>query len=231
MSPALTIGLLWVAAIGGHLALSSDFVRPRLLEAVGRLPFQGIFSVVSLAAFVPLFVVALEHVGTGNELWNLGMAGRVVASIITTVAFLILGHGVVSPPPSSMLFTGSVGVSGVARITRHPVAAAFFLIGVAHIIANGMPEDLVFFAGFSVFALATTWHQDRRKRRDVEGYEAVWQSTSFLPFLAVARGQQSLGMAAREMRAIGHVAGVLLLTLVYVFHGRLFGATPHGWGL
>ena len=63
---------LWIAFAATHLGLSSLRLRPRLIAALGELGYQGVYSLVALATFVPLVAVYFDHKHTGPLLWDLG---------------------------------------------------------------------------------------------------------------------------------------------------------------
>ena len=224
MTDTLLIIAAWAAFTFTHILLCADAVRPRLGGRLGALPFQGIYSAISFATFVPIFVLYLgdgRHVGP--EFYMPPSILRVGTILLMGLASLLLGAGVVSPAPSSFPGRGKPEAHGVWRITRHPVSAAFFLIGLAHLLVNGHASDLAFFGGFCVFTAAATRHQDLRKTKSVEGYALFRWQTSFLPFVAILRRKQSLGLALREWPARAAVVGAVIFVALYVLHGALFG--------
>jgi len=224
MTDTILVIAAWAAFTLSHIVLCDDAVRPKLVERLGELPYQGVYSLVSFATFAPIFVIYLgsgRH--AGPELYMPPSYLRVGTILLMGLAALLLGAGVVSPAPSSFLGRKKPEAHGVFRITRHPVSAAFFLIGLGHLLVNGHTSDLAFFGGFCVFSLAATAHQDKRKSKSVEGYALFRWQTSFLPFGAVLNRRQSLGLAMREWPAKSAVVGAVIFVALYAMHGALFG--------
>src|SRR5262249_38951171 len=149
MWEAFVIVFLWVLFGGSHIVLSSSFVRPQLVAKVGDRAFQGIYSLVALATFIPLCVYYGHHKHTGPQLWRsflgLDLIDKDLNVLLMALAFILLVSGLVARPPSSLLASGTPEAYGVTRITRHPTFAAFFLFGIAHCLMNGTLADLAFF--------------------------------------------------------------------------------------
>ena len=65
----------------------------------------------------------------------------------------------------------------------------------SHLVANGDLPSLLFFGAFALISGCGMVLIDRRKRKVFgEGWSAFQDSTSLLPFVAVARGRQSLDL-------------------------------------
>ena len=69
METTLLIGGFWAAFAGTHVWLSSARTRAALIARVGPQPFQGIYSLVALATFVPLVWIFARHKHAGPLLW------------------------------------------------------------------------------------------------------------------------------------------------------------------
>ncbi len=223
MTETLTILCWWAAFTASHILLSSDLIRPRLAGLLGERPFQGVYSLISFATMVPIFWVFLSNRHAGPELYSPPVPLRIMGVLLIGLALLLLGNGIVSPAPSSMMSSEMPQARGITRITRHPIAAALFLFGLGHLLEMGWAGDLAFFGGFCVFALLGTWHLDARKSAHREGYASFRNATSFFPFLAILRGKQPLGAALRELPWQGVTLGAGLFVGFYLGHGWLLG--------
>ena len=92
MHETLSIVGWWAAFTATHILLCSDKIKPRLVAKIGVLPFQGLYSAISFATFIPLFSVYLgggRH--AGPELYAPPEALRPVAIILVGLGLLLLG--------------------------------------------------------------------------------------------------------------------------------------------
>ncbi len=226
MGTTLLIGGFWAAFAGTHVWLSSARTRAALIERVGPQPFQGIYSLVALATFVPLVWIFARHKHAGPLLWmTLGppTIARAVSYVLMALALILVVASLLpsSTPPSSMLPHGPAEAHGMLRITRHPMLAGFGVFGVAHVLMNGSLGDVLFFGGFPLFAWIGARHQDSRKVRTVPGYETLVATTSVVPFTAILAGRQRL--VVRELPFAVLAIGLVATVVVRTYHHRLFG--------
>jgi len=182
---ALWIAAFWILFAATHMGLSGQGLRPRLVARLGDRGFQGVYSLVALATFVPLVWSYYAHKHTGPYLWNLVRLPGVkwIGYGLMGAALVLVVAGLVQPSPASMR-PGKPLVRGVARITRHPLFMGFGLWGVAHLLlAMVHASELAFFGGFAIFAVVGCEHQDQRKLATLgESYRAYVAATPFLPF-------------------------------------------------
>jgi uncharacterized membrane protein len=220
MSPALEILLLWLAFGATHIGLSSQRVRPRLAGLLGERPFQGLYSIVALALFIPLVGGYFENKHTGPWLWELPESAALVwtLNLGMGVACVLLVTALVRRSPAALV-PGSAEVHGIDRITRHPMVMATVIFGLLHLIPNGAASDVAFFGGFVGFGLLSAWHQDRRKLASGgEAYRSFHAATPLLPFT----GRETL-RGLRELSPLITAAGVGLAVVVRYFHPAWFG--------
>jgi uncharacterized membrane protein len=223
---ALLVGALWAAFAGTHLCLSSARARATLIARVGPQPFQGLYSLVAFATFVPLVWIYATHKHAGPLLWT-AIGPPPVALVVnhvlmaTAMALFVASLLPASTAPSAMLARGPARVHGVLRVTRHPMLMAFALFGVAHLLVNGSLGDVLFFGGFPLFTWIGARHQDGRKRREVAGYDALVAATSIVPFAAILSGRQRL--VARELPLPALAGGLILTVVIRWYHHPLFG--------
>jgi uncharacterized membrane protein len=217
---AAAIAFWWLAFAATHMALSSLRLRPRLVAALGERGFQGVYSLVAFATFVPLVATYFRHKHEGAFLWYLGgytpMRWLMYAGMALALT-LVLG-GLIRPSPASIK-PGKAEAAGVLRITRHPLFMGVGLYGVLHLlVARVNATEFAFFAGFPLFACLGCWHQDQRKLATAgEEFRRFHASTSFLPF---GGSQWTRGLA--EMPA-ALALGIGSAALLRLLHPRLFG--------
>lgn len=220
MSAALQVVALWLGFAATHIALSSNRLRPRLVGAVGERPFQGLYSLISLAFLVPLCSVYFANKHSGPWLWVIepGQALEWILDAGMGVAFVLLFSGVLRPSPASFL-PGDPTPGGIHRITRHPVHMALGIFGLLHLLPNGSTTDVAFFGGLALFALVGTLHQDRRKLASGdEEFRRFYEGTPFLPFTG-----RETWRGLCELRLVPLVLAVIATVGVRYFHGALFG--------
>ncbi|NNL67294.1 MAG: hypothetical protein HKP30_13685 [Myxococcales bacterium] len=221
MSPVSQIALLWLAFAGSHVLLSSRALRPRITGRIGERAFLGLYSLLSLALFVPLVSIYLDHRHEGAFLWTVSMTPVVTWLVyaLMTVGILLVVAGLVAPAPTSLLGErGAPPVHGMVRITRHPLIMGFGWIGLVHLIPNASPTDVAFFAGLPAFAVLGCRHQEQRMResRGPE-FAAFLAATPFLPFT----GRETL-RGLRELPAWLWIVAVAASAAIRWAHGPLF---------
>ncbi len=188
MGAVSTIVVLWLAFAATHMGLSSHTLRPRIVAATGELAFQGLYSVVALAIFVPLVWVYFANPHAGPHLWYLGPGPGVrwpmYAAMALALTLVIGGLFTPSPVMAAGGRSPEARVRGVLRITRHPVFMGVGIFGLVHLwVANVNAAELAFFAGFPIFAVLGCAHQDRRKLASLGApYASFCAETSLLPF-------------------------------------------------
>ena len=221
MTEAAEILGLWVLFAATHLGLSSQRLRPRLVAALGERVFLGLYSLVALAIFVPLFWLYFASKHAGPHLWYLGASPVVRWGVYAGmgVAFVLTLGGLLTPSPAS-LGGGQTQVRGVLRLTRHPVFMGLGLFGLLHLLAARVnAAELAFFAGFPVFALLGSHHQDRRKLASGgEAFARFCAATPFLPFAGPGRWR---ALAEMPLGIALGIAAALLVRLTV--HPRWLG--------
>jgi uncharacterized membrane protein len=222
MTPALLIAGLWLAFAASHMALSSQHWRPRIIAALGdERRFQGLYSLIALAIFVPLVALYFRHKHEGTYLGMLaGLPGlRWLMFIGMGAAFALLVAGLARPSPASVV-PGDTQVRGIFHVTRHPVLMSFALYGLLHLCVVAVnATELAFFAGFPLFVWIGARHQDQRKLASGgEKFRRFHDATPFAPFSRPAGV-----LAALREQPIPIAIGVALTVVVRWFHPALFG--------
>ena len=182
-----------------HLGVTSSGLRARLVSLMGEKAYLGVYSLASIAILV-LLVRAYNAVVPTMLFWPTADWLRAVPIVMMPLALLLLVGGVLLKNPTTVgvvLDEGEeVPVTGVMRITRHPVQSAILLWALSHLLVNGDPGSLIFFGSIAIVSGYGMLLIDRRQR-DVFGerWEPFREATSVVPFLAIASGRQTLGVA------------------------------------
>jgi uncharacterized membrane protein len=232
MNPVAAIALWATLFIVTHLIISSEAVRPRLIELIGELPFRGLYSLVAFGTLIPLILVFMRHKHAGAMLWYVRNFGsmRLLTWILMFAAFILLAASLISPSPGAIGGSSSGSTSsvrGMLKLTRHPGFVAFSVFGFAHMLMNGWVGDVIFFGTFPALGIIGGLHQDRRKLRELgESYRTFMEQTSFFPGGALISGRQHWSLADMPWMAIG--IGVVTALIVVHFHPYLFGGSPMG---
>ncbi len=215
----LLIAVFWVAFAASHMVLSATPVRTKLVTKMGEWPFRGLYSVVAIATFIPLIWVYFENKHAGPLLWNVPTndAVRGLLYLGNAIAFILIAAGYFNPSPAT------VGMRRVLHrpihdITRHPLFMGIGLWGLVHLIPNGYASDVAFFAGFPLFALIGSWHQDlRHKKTRGKSYRRFLSGTPFFPLT----GRHTLrGLRHFSLPAV--IVGIAVAVALRVFHADWF---------
>jgi len=227
MEAWLRISLLWLAFGGSHVAMSSLRMRPWLIDKLGDRGFLGVYSLVSLATFVPLVQIYVSNRHSGALLWNLSFIPglHTIVLWISGACFTLAVASFFQPSPASLGagVTGqAVRARGLTRITRHPLFMPFALLAPAHLLINGFATDVAFFAGLGIFSILGCMHQDARKRvTDADTLATFFGETSLFPLVAIVTGKTKL--VASELPWIGLGVGLGAAVTFYRLHGTMFG--------
>jgi uncharacterized membrane protein len=220
MSPTAMILLLWIAFAATHMGLASVRLRPRLTERLGERGYQGLYSLIALAIFIPLVSIYFGHKHFGPWLWVLPRSEILlwIVYVLNGIALVLLTASFVTPSPAAM-GPGKGEARGALLITRHPTFMAIAIWAGSHLVFNSARSDLAFFGGMVVFSLLGAWHQDRRKlEAGPAEFPSFYAATPFFPFT----GSRTLD-GLRGLSPVVLVIGVGATVALRWFHSNLFG--------
>ncbi|MEM7122166.1 MAG: NnrU family protein [Pseudomonadota bacterium] len=216
-----------IAFVGSHFLLSGTPLRGVLSRSLTEAGYLGFFSGLALATMI-WFVWAYAD-APYEGLWVAGPWLKMLTWVIMIPAVLFAILGFATPNPTAVqaerLFSEPDTVTGILRVTRHPVFWGIGLWAIAHFISNGDVASLIFFGALALLAYAGAASQEARKRQQLgrtwDGFE---QTTSFIPFAAIIAGRNKF-----VWREIG-LWRVLLAVIAYValikFHELVIGVDP-----
>ena len=211
-----------------HFGVSGTRLRDVLVERMGDGPYRGAFSLASVVGLLWL-IRAYGHAPT-VPLWNQPVGLRPAAFVLVLIAFLLVVIGLVTPSPTvagmeSKLTQGTDLARGIVRITRHPFLWGVALWSLVHLVMNGDVASLILFGSLLLLAVGGTASIDAKRRRKFgSDWSNFSQATSNVPFAAIAAGRNALGPALREIGVLRLIIAVAVYAVLFVFHGRLFGA-------
>jgi uncharacterized membrane protein len=225
-------GTLWhlaaalVLFVGGHFALSSHALRPRLIGRLGDRGFPAFYSVVAALglAWTIWAYVSSPYV----ELWvaptavkHLTLSVMIVVSMIVIASFSPENPAVAGKPAPDL----ARGPVGIFRITRHPFNWGAALWALTHLAANGDAASVLLFGALAVLALAGSAHIDSRKRRQ---FGAAWKTyarqTSHIPFVAALQGRTRIVWREIGWRPV--ILGAVLYLVLLILHEPVIGIAP-----
>lgn len=183
-----------------HFGVASTPLRGALVGRIGEGAYLGAYSLVSLVAFAWLGW-AWYHAPV-VWLYPPWPWLRWVPAIAVPVALWAIVASVTTPSPTVVSSEGLLDrpdvVTGVLRVTRHPMLWGTVLWAAAHVVANPDLADWIGFSALGVLGLLGPFLIDaRRARTHPEGWARFAAVTSNVPFVAIATGRQRVPTETR----------------------------------
>jgi len=206
-----------------HLGVSGTPLRSALQDRLGADAYLGVYSLVSLAT-LGLMIYGYGQISEVHLVWLASPALVKLSKALVFVALPLMVVGLMTPNPTAVKAETALEneVSGILKITRHPVQWGILLFVTAHLVANGDQASLLLFGTLAVVSLLGMFSMDARRRDETDPrWQSFMAQTSMFPFAAVLAGKQKL--SAADVHWTGLVIGVLLYALIYYFHAWLSG--------
>ena len=182
MTPQMGLTGSALLFVGLHFLLSHPLRGP-LVRAMGERRFQGLYSLIAIATF-GLMIYFYGRIGREPQLWTVGDAGWIAASLLMWLgSILFVGSFVGNPAlPGARLERGSQP-NGVFAITRHPMMWGFASWAIVHLAVVGTAKALVFDGALLILAVFGSVGQDAKKRKLMGERWHEWVAqTAFIPF-------------------------------------------------
>lgn len=210
--------IFWVVL---HLVVAGP-LRPGLAARLGELGYLGLFSIASALGLV--WLVLAYRAAPYVALWAPVPGGFWIAAVLVGLGFIFLAYGLGPANPtqvsSERLGAAGLRVTGISRITRHPILWAFSLWAAAHLVANGHLAGLLLFGAILVTALNGMRSIDRKQARRLgPAWDDFAAQTSRVPFAAILAGRGELHLAELALWRFG--LGILLFAAALWLHGFL----------
>ena len=212
--------------VGGHVVLSSPTVRGPLRAKLGAGPFQGLYSLIVLAALA--WMVLAYARAPEAQLWQAPTAIRHLPLSLMLLIFITVAASFTTASPASIWAPKprlGGGAHGMFRITRHPLMWATGLWALLHLAATGSGRGVLFFGALAILALLGPVLIERRKALELG---ATWQaykaSSSYIPFAAALSGRTRIHW--REIGWLPVIIGAVLYGVALIFHELLVGVAP-----
>lgn len=223
MTPELTALVIAAAAwVLLHLVVAASPLRWVIAGRIGEPGFQGMFSLLTLVAFVALIWTyrGAAVVGVNYDLWVPTRASLWAPIVVMPFALLLAIASSTAPNPTAVGMEKALQAEeparGLLRVTRHPLLWAMVLWAGAHTIANGDAASTVVFAAIGLTAANGMFSIDRKRaRRDPEGWRRYAAHTSIVPFAAILAGRNRFVAGEVGLWRVGlalAVTGLVLAT-------------------
>lgn len=206
-----------------HFGVSGTRLRDALTGKLGEGRYRGLFSLASLIGIA--WVIYAYRRAPLIPTWGLLLGLRTPAYVLVFIAFLFAVIGIMTPSPTTVGMESRLDpemARGMVRITRHPFLWGVALWAAVHLIVNGEVASLILFGTLLVLAIGGTAAIDAKRRRK---FPAEWQrfaqTTSSLPFAAIARGDNRLAPVLAEIGLWRIIAALVLYGVAFYLHGRL----------
>jgi uncharacterized membrane protein len=221
------LGLLLTFAIA-HSGLAA--LRPWGEAKIGQRLYRVLFALVSLPLAVVPIVYFFNHRYDGLQLWQVQGLPIVQPTVwvLSAISFLFLYPSTFNLLEIAAIEKPQVHLheTGIIRITRHPQMVGQVIWCVAHTLWLGTSFTLLTSAGLVLHHLFAVWHGDRRLRaRYGEAFDSLKARTSVVPFLAIARGDQTLEL--REFFRWAYLGVAIFILLLWQAHPLLIRATSN----
>jgi len=182
-----------IAFLATHFAMSHPLRAP-LVRAMGERGFQAFYSLIALITFGGM-IYYYGRIGREPTIWDLGVAGWIVASILMWIgSILFVGSFVKNPALPGARLERHRAASGVFAITRHPMMWGFALWAITHLIVVATAKAMVLDGTILFLALLGSVGQDKKKAKLMGERFHEWAAhTAFFPF---AKGIANPGAVA-----------------------------------
>ena len=218
--------LLW---LGLHLGVAGTGLRYAIVRRIGVNVFRGLFSMSSIA-MMAMLCMAYADAGT-IQLWVAPDWLRWLLALAMLPAFVLFAGSFRGNPTAAgserVLRALKDEITGIQRITRHPMMVSYTIWAAVHMIGNGDVASLILFGAFLITCLVGMPSIDHKTAdRDDVAWTRLARSTSIVPFAAILAGRNRFVPA--EIGWVVPAIGAALWLGLLVFHRSIFGLAPVG---
>ena len=206
-----------------HLGISGTPLRSFLHGRLGGNAYLGIYSVVSFLT-LGLMIYGYSEARLENDFMFVNPSLFILSKVLVFVALLLILVGLMTPNPTAVKGEDALddGITGILKVTRHPIQWGIFLFVTAHLTANGDKASLLLFGTVAIVSLVGMFSMDARRRKETDPrWQNFMAETSMIPFAAIFAGRQKLMLA--DIKWLGLLVGAIVYTLVYYLHGWVSG--------
>ncbi|CAH2599262.1 NnrU domain-containing protein [Rhodovastum atsumiense] len=210
--------ILWLAV---HLGIAGTTLRRVIVTRIGVNGFRGIFSIASIAAII--WLVLSYNAAPTVQLWTAPAWLHWVLALVMLPAFVLFVASFVRNPTAAggEKYLGQ-DITGIQRITRHPMMVSYTIWAAVHCIGRGDVASLLFFGAFLITCVVGMPSVDiKTKERDAAAWAQLSATTSIVPFMAILTRRNRLVFS--EIGWLVPAIGLAIWVEMLIFHQRIFG--------
>ena len=214
-----------------HLGIASTPLRGWLRNKLGTKGYLLCYSLVSILT-LGIMIHGYIEVPHTDFLWAPTALAYQVTKVLLLMALVLLVMGILARNPTQVMNEEAFkedatdNITGILKITRHPIQWSIALFAVGHLLANGDLASIWFFGTLAGLSLVGMLAMDARHRQEASPqWQQFMANTSMLPFVALACGKTRMTLA--DINWLGLLAGFGLYAAVYWFHDIISGISIH----
>ena len=212
-----------LAFLATHLGISGTPLRAVLRNSLGESPYLGVYSLLSVGSLA-LMVYGYAQVPHIDFIWYPSVAAYKIAKVLMLLSLVTIVMGALVKNPTAVMSEQALDneVSGLLKITRHPVQWGILLFACAHLLANGDTASILFFGTFILLSFFGMLSMDQRRRRETDPkWQVFMEKTSMIPFVALVSGR--LRFMPDDINWVGLIASFALYGALYWLHDLVSG--------
>ncbi len=178
-----------------HLMISGTSLKEQIIARIGSIAYYMLFSVLSIGGllWMSIALASARQDAMNPIFWDAPFFLRIIALAGMFFAFLLVVLGYTSPSPTglgALIRMPDKTVSGIIRISRHPVLAGIGLWAIMHMLCNANLASWMFFGSLLVLCALGANNIDRKRMAMMgEAYASIKRRTSIIPFVAIIEGR------------------------------------------
>eukprot|EP00461_Guttulinopsis_vulgaris_P002212 UN02213 len=200
----------WAAFAGSHFIMSSDFVRPKLIELAGseerfRVGYSAVqTAILGIGGYKWWHLTPFQKGPVFFDRYHRMSPTKLTSAMFRIIGTLFISESFLTAIKNPLAFNSYFSTQnpedqrewyrkwqafGMQRITRHSLFFGYSLYAIGMMLmARRTLCDLLLWGLVPVFSILGAKHQERRKR--LISPDTYWKETSFWPWGAYLEGRQ-----------------------------------------
>jgi len=206
-----------------HLGISGTPLRTVLRNVLSDSAYLGVYSLLSFLTLGAM-IYGYAQVPHSDFNWYPSITAYKVAKVIVFLSLVMIVMGTLIKNPTAVHSEQALDneVSGLLKITRHPVQWGILLFACGHLLANGDTASILFFGTLVLLSFFGMLSMDQRRRRETDPkWRAFLEKTSLIPFVALLSGR--LRFTADDINWLGLIVSFVLYGALYWLHDLVSG--------